>query len=64
MSDIDKIVESIIRICNESVETDVLSEGLKCECGKAIKGTQVDLWEPISRVDTIMMRNTLQSMLK
>jgi len=58
------IIKDIIKVCNDSLETDRLSDGLFCECGKEIGGTRIDLWESIGRSDTYMIRNTLQSMLK
>lgn len=56
------IINDIIKICNESLETDKLSNALFCECGKKIGGPRIGLWEPIGRSDTYMIRNTLKSM--
>lgn len=58
-----EIMKKIIKVCSESLVTDKMSEGLMCECGKVSPDTKRDLWEPISRSDTYMIRNTLQSML-
>lgn len=58
-----EIIQQLIDICTESLKTDVLSEGLKCECGRQI-GQQIDLWEPIGRSSTYMIRNTLKSMIE
>lgn len=58
-----EIIEEIITVCDKSLRTDQLSDGLRCECGRAI-GERVDLWVPIGRSDTYMIRNTLESMIK
>ena len=59
-----KIIEKIIKCCSGSLDTDIMSGGLRCEhCQKTLTGTQHDMWEPIGRSDTYWIRNTLQSML-
>lgn len=58
-----EIIKKIIQCCSKSLETDVLLGRVLCGCGKAIPGTQADLWKPIGRSDTYWIRNTLQSML-
>lgn len=58
-----EIIKKIIAACSKSIETDVVSQGILCECGKPMPNSQINLWQPISRSDTYWIRNTLQSML-
>ena len=59
-----KIIKGIIECCSDSLATDVMSSGLMCvHCNKEQPATKIDIWQPIGRSDTYMIRNTLQSML-